>query len=282
MWWNDFYPRSKPKAVRGGIKAQTTRGAFGQSWWAKRWIAVLEAFQLGARLTRGRSYARAGQVKSIAIGDGRVTAQVQGSRPSPYAVTIAVRQLDAREWSKVVARLNEQATFAAKLLAGEMPQEIETVFGEAGVSLFPARLDDLETECSCPDWSNPCKHIAAVYYLLGEEFDRDPFLIFRLRGMDRPKLMKGLGAGTKRAAAPSTAGEPLPADPAAFWGGPVPADVVGPVTEPPVAAGALRRLGKFPFWRGEVPLVEMLEPVYRSAREAGVRAVVGDEASRPA
>ena len=282
MWWNDFYPRSKPKAVRGGIKAQTTRGAFGQSWWAKRWIAVLEGFQLGARLTRGRSYARAGQVKSIAVGDGRVTAEVQGSRPKPYRVTIAVRQLDAREWAKVVARLNEQAAFAAKLLAGEMPQEVEEVFKAAGVSLFPDRLDDLETECSCPDWSNPCKHIAAVYYLLGEEFDRDPFLIFRLRGMDRPKLMKGLGADTKRAAPPPAAGEPLPADPAAFWGGPVPADVTGPVAEPPVAAAALRRLGKFPFWRGEAPLAELLEPIYRSAREAGVRAVAGEEASRPA
>lgn len=276
MWWSDFYPRSKPKAVRGGIKAQTTRGAFGQSWWAKRWIAVLEGFQLGARLTRGRSYARAGQVKSIAVADGKVTAQVQGSRPSPYRVAIAVRQLDGREWSKVVARLNEQAAFAAKLLAGEMPQEIETVFGEAGVSLFPARLDDLQTECSCPDWSNPCKHIAAVYYLLGEEFDRDPFLIFRLRGMDRPKLMKALGATARPAAPPPAAGEPLPPDPAAFWGGPVPDDVVGAISEPPVAAGALRRLGKFPFWRGDRPLVEMLEPVYRSAREAGVRAVVGD------
>jgi uncharacterized Zn finger protein len=276
MWWNDFYPRSKPKAVRGGIKAQTTRGAFGQSWWAKRWIAVLEGFDLGGRLTRGRSYARAGQVKSIAVGDGKVTAQVQGSRPSPYRVEIAVRQLDAREWSKVIARLTGQAAFAAKFLAGEMPHEIEEVFTAAGMTLFPARLDDLQTECSCPDWSNPCKHIAAVYYLLGEEFDRDPFLIFRLRGMDRPKLMKALGAGAKSTTPAPPAREPLPADPAVFWGGPVPADVVGPVSEPPVAAGALRRLGKFPFWRGDRPLVEMLEPVYRSAREAGVRAVAGD------
>jgi uncharacterized Zn finger protein len=277
MWWSDIYPRSKPKAVRGGIKAQTTRGAFGQSWWAKRWIAVLEGFNLGARLSRGRSYARAGQVRSIAVGDGKVTAQVQGSRPSPYRVTIAVRQLDPREWSKATARLNQQAAFAAKLLAGEMPAEIETVFADAGVTLFPARLDDLETECSCPDWSNPCKHIAAVYYLMGEEFDRDPFLIFRLRGMDRAKLVKALGAGTKPSAPPPSAGEPLSAEPAAFWGGPVPDDVVGPVSEPPVAAGGLRRLGKFPFWRGEVPLVEMLEPVYRSARDAGTRAVVGTD-----
>lgn len=277
MWWSDFYPRSKPKAVRGGIKAQTTRGVFGQSWWAKRWIGVLEGFNLGARLSRGRSYARSGQVKSIDIGDGSVKAAVQGSRPTPYRVTIGVRQLDAREWAKVMARLNEQAAFAAKLLAGEMPQDVESVFRDAGVSLFPARLDDLETDCSCPDWSNPCKHIAAVYYLLGEEFDRDPFLLFRLRGMDRPTLMKALGAGTRPAAPAVEAGEPLPADPAAFWGQSVPADAVGEVSEPPVAAGVLRRLGKFPFWRGEAPLVEMLEPTYRAARAAGTRAYLGRE-----
>ena len=81
--------------------------------------------------------------------------------------------------------LSQQVIFTAKLLAGEMPQDIEQAFTDAGLSLFPAQSKDLDTECSCPDWSNPCKHIAAVYYLLGEEFDRNPFLIFKLRGMER-------------------------------------------------------------------------------------------------
>ena len=90
--------------------------------------------------------------------------------------------------------LGRQALFVAKLLAGEMPQDIEPVFREVGLSLFPAKLGDLETDCSCPDWSNPCKHIAAAYYLLGEEFDRDPFLIFTLRGLGRDALLARLGA----------------------------------------------------------------------------------------
>jgi len=187
-----------PAARRQGRHQGTVkRGAFGQSWWAKRWIAVLESFDIGARLGRGRSYARNGQVLSIDVAKGKVTAKVQGSRPQPYAVTIQVKQLTTGQWDELVRALSGQALFTAKLLAGEMPQDIEQVFGEAGLSLFPEKLRDLQTSCSCPDDSNPCKHIAAVYYLLGEEFDRDPFLLFRLRGLDREELMERLGsAGT--------------------------------------------------------------------------------------
>ena len=194
-WWNDeYFPPSRPRKAKGGIKAQSKRGGFGESWWAKRWIEVLESFDLGARLARGRSYARSGQVLSIAIEKGKVKAKVQGSRPKPYAVTIEVKPLAEPTGTKVLDGAGRQALFAAKLLAGEMPQDIETVFQEVGLSLFPAQLGDLKTDCSCPDWSNPCKHIAAVYYLLGEEFDRDPFLIFTLRGLGRDALMARLGA----------------------------------------------------------------------------------------
>ena len=184
MWYDrGFFPRSRPRQARGGIKAQSKRGTFGQSWWAQRWIAVLESFDIGARLGRGRSYARGGQVLSIDIAKGKVKARVQGSRPKPYDITIDVKALSPAEWKKLVGVLAGQALFAAKLLAGEMPQDIEQVFQEAGLSLFPSKLRDLTTDCSCPDWSNPCKHIAAVYYLLGEEFDRDPFLLFKLRAV---------------------------------------------------------------------------------------------------
>src|SRR5436853_2596891 len=117
MWWREFYPRSRPRAAKGGIKAQSKRGQFGQSWWAKRWIAVLESFNIGARLGRGRSYARNGQVLNINVGKGKVTAKVQGSRPSPYAVAIEVKQLTAAEWKKLIEALSGQALYLAKLLA---------------------------------------------------------------------------------------------------------------------------------------------------------------------
>jgi uncharacterized Zn finger protein len=282
----DYYPRfpkSKPRAATGGIKAQTKRGAFGQSWWAKRWIGVLESFNIGARLGRGRSYARNGQVLDIDVREGRVTAKVQGSRPQPYAVTIQVKVLEPEEWERVLQALAGQALFVAKLLAGEMPQEIEQVFAQAGLSLFPQKQADLMTDCSCPDWSNPCKHVAAVYYLLGEEFDRDPFLLFRLRGLGRDELLQRLGrlspaAAPAPAEAPAEPAAPLPADPGAFWsGGAVPDDVFGEVEAPPVSAAWVQRLGKFPFWRGEANLLDALEPVYEEASRRGLDAFLGGE-----
>jgi len=282
MWYREFFPRSRPRAVRGGIKAQSKRGTFGQNWWAQRWIAVLESFNIGARLGRGRSYARNGQVLSIDVTEGKVKAQVQGSRPKPYAVTIAVTQLSAKQWNEVVQALAQQALFTAKLLAGEMPQDIEQVFQDIGLSLFPQKSDDLVTDCSCPDWSNPCKHVAAVYYLLGEEFDRDPFLLFRLRGLGREELLQRLS----RAAPPSeeepqaeasSPAEPLPADPSVFWASAdLPDDAFGEVRPPPVSGAWLRRLGGFPFWRGETRLQDALEPVYEAASARGLRAFLGE------
>jgi uncharacterized Zn finger protein len=284
-WYREFYPRSRPRAARGGIKAQSKRGQFGQSWWAKRWIAVLEGFDIGARLGRGRSYARNGQVLSIDIARGKVKAKVQGSRPKPYDITIGVKVLSAKDWAKLVRALSGQALFAAKLLAGEMPQDIETVFKDAGLSLFPRQQADLTTDCSCPDWSNPCKHIAAVYYLLGEEFDRDPFLIFRLRGLSREELFARLHEAAPAevvpaepaATAPAPA-EPVPSDPKAFWSmGELPADVFGAVEKPPAAAAWPKRLGGFPFWRGTERFLDALQAVYQDASRHGLEVFRGEE-----
>jgi uncharacterized Zn finger protein len=285
MWWREFYPRSRPRKARGGIKAQSKRGSFGATWWAKRWIAVLESFDIGARLQRGRSYARGGQVLSIEVGKGTVEARVQGSRPRPYDVAIEVKVLADRDWDRVVQALAGQALFAAKLLAGEMPQEVEKVFDDAGLSLFPQKLKDLKTSCSCPDYSNPCKHIAAVYYLLGEEFDRDPFLLFKLRGLDREELVARLSAIDRPAAAAAAeaagaaevGAEPLPAEPGAFWSaGDLPEDLFGEVRVPPASAAWPRRLGSFPFWRGGERFLDALEGVYRQAAQQGLAAFLGE------
>ena len=315
----DYRPTIKAK---GGIKAQTKRGQFGASWWAKRWIAVLESFDIGARLQRGRAYARKGQVLSIDIATGLVKAKVQGSSPKPYGVTIKAKPLPESDWLKLAAALAAQAIFAAKLLAGEMPQEIEQAFAAVGLSLFPEKRRDLETSCSCPDWSNPCKHIAAVYYLLGEEFDRDPFLIFKLRGMSRAELLESLSrAGqTKRPASAATIkqteavasaplapevarparrrkpadtargpvtaallAEPLTADAASFWGGAaLPEDFFGAVNLPPVVAALPRRLGNFPFWRGEQPFIEALEQAYSQSSPHGLEVFVAERPKRSA
>jgi uncharacterized Zn finger protein len=284
-YWSDepFFPPSRPREAKGGIRAHSKRGAFGESWWARRWISVLEGFELGARLVRGRSYARRGQVLDVSVERGAVRARVQGSRPEPYEVAIRVKTLSAAEWRRVAAALRCEARFAAKLLASEMPEDVETAFEKAGLSLFPERRRDLSTECSCPDWSNPCKHIAAVYYLLGEEFDRDPFLVFELRGMAREELVRLLGAAPSpgRARGGGTedvpaAPEPLRTDPGAFWaGGELPADPFGEVSVPPTEAALVRRLGRFPFWRGTTALVEALEPLYARASSRGLEVFLG-------
>lgn len=287
-WRNfDFYPPSRPREARGGIKAQSKGGTFGRSWWARRWIEVLESFDIGQRLHRGRSYARRGQVLSIAITKGAISAEVQGSRPTPYQVRIKVATLARAAWKRVADALGRQALFPARLLAGEMPEQIEEVFTASGLSLFPGRRKDLQTECSCPDWSNPCKHIAAVYYLLGEEFDRDPFLIFRLRGMERQELLKLLGGrvgpvktggrrgapllGAGAQADPTPPPDPLPAAPGPFWGKQDSGEArFGEVRIPPTPAALPKRLGSFPFWRGEERLLDAMERIYREASVAGM------------
>lgn len=287
MWFREYYPRSRPKAARGGIKAQSKRGQFGTTWWGQRWVEVLESFHVGGRLQRGRSYARGGQVLSIDVTKGEVKAKVQGSMPKPYAVSIQLKVLSDKEWAKVIKPLAGQALFAAKLLAGELPQELNDLFEKAGLSLFPRKQGDLQTSCSCPDYSNPCKHIAAVYYLLAEEFDRDPFLLVRLRGLTREELCDRLNkfapaapvvpvASAEETPVP-VAGEALSADPKAFWSmGELPADLFGDVQRPPVVAAWPKRLGGFPFWRGTERFLEALEPVYQQGARQGLATFLGE------
>ena len=292
--YDEYFEPSRPREAKGGIKAQSARGRFGQSWWASRWIEVLEGFDLGARLTRGRSYARRGQVLSIDVEKGAVTARVQGSRARPYRVEIRVATLGGSDWKKVTTALLERPVFAAKLLAGQMPENIEDFFREVGLSLFPDRSNDLETDCSCPDWSNPCKHVAAVYLLLGEEFDRDPFLIFRLRGAEREGLLgvarqkgtgSGIGADEATIGSHSDRGadqsppEPLPVDPAEFWGQETAEreeDAHGAARIPTVSAALPKRLGSFPFWRGKESFIPALDEIYRKASPAGLNVFLGE------
>ena len=174
--------------------SKLARKNFGESWWAKRWISVLDSFGWSSRLQRGRTYARGGKVLDIDIKSGKVAARVRGSRPTPYKVNIEVKQLSDVEWDMVIEALSGQAVFAAMLLAGEMPQQIESAFDGVRLSLLPKSSADILTNCNCPDWANPCKHIAAVYYLLGGEFDSDPFLIFELRGRTKEQIIEGIRA----------------------------------------------------------------------------------------
>ena len=307
-YWNDgdgFFPKSEPIPVEGGIVAQTGRGQkFGATWWAGRWIAVLESFGWESRLQRGRAYARRGQVLSIDLERGRVRARVQGSRPRPYSVSIDIQPLDDAAWERVIGAMAERAIFAARLLAGEMPQDIEEAFQAAGVSLFPATARDIHTHCSCPDFANPCKHIAAVYYLLGEAFDRDPFIIFRLRGRSQEEIVSALRA--RRAAVaggedipspiatpagPETAAEaPLNACLDRYWAPAEPLDdpkdpagMQFSIARPEVPQAALKALGEPPFWprgRNVATLASSLAPVYEAVTRRALELAFGDGEER--
>jgi len=203
-WDAPFYPPSRPRKAVGGIKARSKRGSIGEQWWSRRFIDVLESFGLTSRLSRGRSYARSGQVLTLDIGTGHVTAAVQGSRVKPYRVRLTVDPLTTRQWHRVEEALAARAIFRARLLAGEMPAEIEQVFADCGTPLFPRSARDLVMTCTCPDWEVPCKHVAAVCYVLAEAFDDDPFAMLAWRGKVREDLLTALrgltGAGRDAAA----------------------------------------------------------------------------------
>jgi uncharacterized Zn finger protein len=277
-----YFPPSRPIKVEGGIESRSQRGAFAANWWAKRWLAVLESYGIGSRLQRGRSYARGGQVLNIDVQPGSVKARVQGSQAQPYKIKIEVKQLTDADWERVLDTISEQAIFAAQLLDGTMPQEIESAFEAARISLFPRDPRDILTDCSCPDYANPCKHIAAVYYLLGEQFDLDPFLIFTLRGRTREQVIEALRARRAAAAGESGAEEtsveafpPAPAladQMADFWGSEA-LDWTPPVIAvPEVNAAVLRRLGTPP---GE--LKKPLDALYEALTLHVQTQIIGDE-----
>ncbi|MFG1870535.1 SWIM zinc finger family protein [Micromonospora arborensis] len=251
-----FADYGRPRRVDGGLRARSARGAIGRSWWSRRFLEVLESFALGTRLTRGRSYARAGQVLTLDIAPGRVSAVVQGSRPQPYQVSIALQPFPAALWSRIEAELAGQAFFSARLLAGDLPDELEELFVAAGAPLFPAAVDELTQRCNCPDFAVPCKHLAATFYLLAEAFDADPFELLHWRGRSRAELLDELRA--RRVEATGAAVPPAPADPPSE-----PDEDVSSVdvTMPVGAARALAGLSATPlaesadrFWMPPVPL----------------------------
>ncbi len=282
-WWEHHGPRLPAQ----GIKAQTQRGAFGKTWWAGRWIAALERLVDPARLARGRSYARSGQVTKLDVGPGKVGARVQGSRATPYRVSIRFRALSDDAWEQVIDAMADQAIYAARLLSGEMPEQIEDVFAQVGASLLPARSGDLETECSCPDWANPCKHVAAVHYLLGERFDEDPFLMFQLRGRSKEWVIEAL---RERRAGPSAEESPAEADAepvtapdlAAFWIAPRPGDLALRFGLPEQDALAVKRLGPPGFVHDPAAFQASLERLYRAISASALVLALDDrESSQP-
>jgi len=163
-----------------------------REWWSQRWLDLLDSYRFKKRLERARNYARQGNVLSIDFKGAKVLARVQGSEVEPYKVSLSLEPFSDEQWGYVIETMSKRAIFAAKLLAGEMPQNIEEVFTANGLSIFPFTLSDIHSKCSCPDKANPCKHVGAIYYQLGDRFSEDPFVLFKLRGRTKEQIISDL------------------------------------------------------------------------------------------
>ena len=269
---------------------------FSRTWWGKRFIEALEDFTDSARLGRGRSYARNGKIKEHQINGGKITAKVRGSvnpyfgvyKEPLYKTTIEIAAIAPGDWSKVISRLGSKASLISKLLMNEVPDNIEETFAELKLHLLPNSHADFETKCSCPDWENPCKHIAGVYYLVASELDQDPFLLFELRGISRTKLQEELARSPLGKALSSALNSEeitpvsvdsyytqpkkivptAPSSPRDFWLGEkrLPQEIEA-VSNVSIPALIVKKGGDFPpFWHKDLSFVEVMEELYQRVR----------------
>ena len=268
-WWE--YEAKPPRPVRGGLASSKQRGPMATMWWSQRFVNVLESYGLGGRMQRGRRYARIGQVVDLGVGSGVIAAHVQGSRPTPYVVTIALPQPNAGQWRAIDAAIASKVGFAARLLSGEVPPDLETAFADAGVPLFPPSWRGLKATCSCPDHENPCKHIAAVLYVFADQLDADPWLILKWRGRSREQILEPF-VGTTRPArtTPTSPREDRVAPWWPFASGPLPqfdnhASAQFAVTASDEPDAVLDTLEPLHEHIGGIPIVDLLRAAYRNS-----------------
>ncbi|MFD4676551.1 SWIM zinc finger family protein [Lentzea sp. NPDC058450] len=270
--WSGEKPRyGRTIKADNGIKARSKRGDIGATWWSRRFIEVLESFGMGGRLTRGRNYARQGQVLSLSLSTSMVIALVQGSRPTPYKARIAIKSFTGAEWQRIEHALAGKALYAAKLLAGEMPSDIESLFASLGLGLFPATQREMQMDCTCPDWEVPCKHLAAACYLLAESFDNDPFEILAWRGRGREELLERLRMlrGTTLAAATREEAPPLTRCLDTFWSRQTTTNLsLGDPTAVVRTDAVLDQLDSVPITVGGASLAELVRPAYLALKPA--------------
>ena len=284
---SEFAPRV-PISVRGGIRVQSSRAGFARKWWSREWLMLLEKYQIGARLGRGRSYAYGGQVVSLELEPGRVVAAVQGADQTAYHCEIRCGVPEPAVRDEVVRLLRGQPLLLAELLVRELPRAVADLCEEAGLTLLPRDRQDISTHCSCPDRVNPCKHLAAVFFLLIEALDQDPLLLLALRGISRETLLGGVPDDAD-AFAEETPTVPKPADedsdgtiaPDTFWGrGGETTPDFGPAPTSGASAPLVQRLGPLPLWRGEERFMDVISQVGGRAVALGWQAWAGERLLR--
>jgi uncharacterized Zn finger protein len=175
-------PNIAPVVIEGRTIART--------WWGKAWNANLESYaDYSNRISRGSAYVKNGMVLDLQIAPGLVTALVQGSRKTPYTVSIKIDKLSAARWNAIAAQCSHKIGSLAELIEGKFPEDLSQAFLRRGEGLFPSPKE-IHFDCSCPDWADMCKHVAAALYGVGARLDHDPLLFFTLRGVDFSALLK--------------------------------------------------------------------------------------------
>jgi uncharacterized Zn finger protein len=278
-----YYPRKGKREKTSGIKLRKTSLA-GDTWWSTEWIKSLASFTKPRALERGRQEATQGRVLSVQVDRGFAEALVQGSRVQPYKVEIGLPMLTATQAKRAADALLKKAFYIAKLLAGELPHEFAQIFDEAGTPLFPSSAADLSADCSCTDLDSPCKHIAALYYILGQEFDRDPFLLLEMRGLTRSQLLAEIQlrrASDKRETQNKSTANLLPPSPTQtslasslnnFYEAPNGRSLVWErsaefLAQLPAPGARIKELGSPPFWQSDHDFQDVLNGIYMAVRK---------------
>ncbi len=269
---------------------------FSRTWWGKKFIEALEKFTDSARLGRGRSYANNGKILEYKITKNIITATVKGSinpyfgvyKEPRYNITIEIKPIDKINWSKAIKYISSKASFVSKLLINEVPDNIDDAFANLGLHLLPHNQKDFKTNCSCPDYANPCKHIAGVYYLVASQLDNDPFILFELRGLSKDELQAELAKSPlgKALSAQLTAKEvslvatesyytKIEKIPVAekinlrdFWQGTKRLPPTVEVATPPsLPAILVKKQGDFPaFWHRDNSFIAVMEELYERVK----------------
>lgn len=260
--------------------ATTSSDEKDRRWWSERFWSVMESIGVARRLERGKRYARAERVVAMEVSPGLVRAHVQGSRYDPYEVEIGIEVFTDDQWHDAVRALASQALFSAKLLSGEMPENIEDAFSSVGLSLFPTSPSELTMLCSCPDSVVPCKHIVAIHYVLAEKLDADPFLLFEWRGRNRGRILRDLrqqrAAEASGRAVARALTKTLEESVDDFWSlGEGFESVSFSVRPPAVSASLLKRLGVPAFWKAHPEIRGALERLYAKVTERAMALAYG-------
>jgi len=253
----------EPIDSRHGIRAISQQGKFCTEWWALRWVQIIEAYDLGERLIRGKRYARWGQVLSIKFSPGLIYAEVLGSRSLPYEIRLKLSVWSEAQWEQLVEFIQARPGILGQLFSNHLPPTLEEELRPLGLYLFPEQFTEFSTECTCPDWSNPCKHIAAVFYLIAEVLEKNPFLLFELRGKDRESFLTMLLPQEKQSVEADRAvgSEALSVD--HFWeGASEETELAYFPREITQAAGIIHQMGPFPMWQGNYDFFTFWEKHY--------------------